>query len=87
MRTEKSRYESPDGPDEAPRPWICAFDCPMFPASVRTVSRDTGCGVTNVTCVPPRKSIPRFSPLNAIAPSEMRTTAAEIANHVLRRPM
>ena len=31
-------------------------------ASLRTLSTSCGCGVLNVTCVPPLKSIPRLSP-------------------------
>ena len=71
----KSRYASP-GPDEARGPGSGASAWPILAASSRTTSSETGCGVVKVTCVPPRKSIPRFSPLTPIAPSEMRTTAA-----------
>ena len=63
---------------DAPRPWICAFPCPSFAASARTCSSATGCAVLNVICVPPSKSIPRFSPRMPSARIEMAITAPEM---------
>ena len=71
----------------APRPWMDALPWPIRSASARTSSSATGCAVLNEICVPPSKSMPRLSPLNAIAKIEIAITTPEIANQIRRRPM
>ena len=44
-------------------------------------------GVVNEICVPPSKSIPRFSPLTMSAPTVITSTTPEIANQIFRLPM
>ena len=74
---------------EAPRPWMTAFERleSMLCASLRTSSTSCGCGVWNVTCDPPLKSIPRFRPRTPIETIAIATTTPEIANHSRRLPM
>src|SRR5947207_13921698 len=56
-------------PKVLPRPWMTAYDWPMSFAWLRTEVSDTGCGVLNVTWVPPLKSVHRLSPLTPSEPT------------------
>ena len=78
VRIWKLLYWSPS--TLVPRPWTTGVLAELASSASRTVDSEVGCGVLNVTCVPPLKSMPRFRPLTASAPIEITTIAPEIAN-------
>src|SRR5438128_9219227 len=64
----------------APRPWQVQSDRPIAAACARTFESATGFGVTKLTCEPPLKSMPRFSPCDARETMPIRMIAPETAN-------